>query len=275
MQNFSDKFSKLYFDFIDELRANSVNAKEILLTEKFGNYPDSATDAQKLAFVGQFQDLIQDLVMFADEEILEKLRSLGFANRTLRWMVNIENIRFELDKLAEIEGLMIARVYSLKAIQLHLDTKFKTSMLEDFELTEIHNKVEKNKLSREFEKLWARRIYRMERNIAIKLDPYEVSMNLLFDQISLNEGVDEAAAKKLFLTLAKGDTSMLISLLGKFGCIGISERQVHLEMFPLLKMIMKDVEMLSEVDYHKKKESNYDADYTKYKIARVKKIVRI
>ena len=274
MQNFSDKFSKLYFDFIDELRANSVNAKEILLTEKFGNYPDSATDAQKLAFVGQFQDLIQDLVMFADEEILEKLRSLGFANRTLRWMVNIENIRFELDKLAEIEGLMIARVYSLKAIQLHLDTKFKTSMLEDFELTEIHNKVEKNKLSREFEKLWARRIYRMERNIAIKLDPYEVSMNLLFDQISLNEGVDEAAAKKLFLTLAKGDTSMLISLLGKFGCIGISERQVHLEMFPLLKMIMKDVEMLSEVDYHKKKESNYDADYTKYRISRVKKIFK-
>ncbi len=274
MQNFSDKFSKLYFDFIDELRANSVNAKEILLTEKFGNYPDSATDAQKLAFVGQFQDLIQDLVMFADEEILEKLRSLGFANRTLRWMVNIENIRFELDKLAEIEGLMIARVYSLKAIQLHLDTKFKTSMLEDFELTEIHNKVEKNKLSREFEKLWARRIYRTERNIAIKLDPYEVSMNLLFDQISLNEGVDEAAAKKLFLTLAKGDTSMLISLLGKFGCIGISERQVHLEMFPLLKMIMKDVEMLSEVDYHKKKESNYDADYTKYRISRVKKIFK-
>ena len=274
MQNFSDKFSKLYFDFIDELRANSVNAKEILLTEKFGNYPDSATDAQKLAFVGQFQDLIQDLVMFADEEILEKLRSLGFANRTLRWMVNIENIRFELDKLAEIEGLMIARVYSLKAIQLHLDTKFKTSMLEDFELTEIHNKVEKNKLSREFEKLWARRIYRTERNIAIKLDPYEVSMNLLIDQISLNEGVDEAAAKKLFLTLAKGDTSMLISLLGKFGCIGISERQVHLEMFPLLKMIMKDVEMLSEVDYHKKKESNYDADYTKYRISRVKKIFK-
>ena len=274
MQNFSDKFSKLYFDFIDELRANSVNAKEILLTEKFGNYPDSATDAQKLAFVGQFQDLIQDLVMFADEEILEKLRSLGFANRTVRWMENIENIRFELDKLAEIEGLMIARVYSLKAIQLHLDTKFKTSMLEDFELTEIHNKVEKNKLSREFEKLWARRIYRTERNIAIKLDPYEVSMNLLFDQISLNEGVDEAAAKKLFLTLAKGDTSMLISLLGKFGCIGISERQVHLEMFPLLKMIMKDVEMLTEVDYHKKKESNYDADYTKYRISRVKKIFK-
>jgi hypothetical protein len=274
MQNFSDKISKLYFDLIDDLRANSVKAKEILINEKFGNYPDSATDAQKLAFVGQFENLIQDLVLFPDEEILEKFRSFGFANRTLRWMVNIEDIRFELDKLAEIEGLMIVRVYSLKAIQLHLDTKFKTSMLEDFELTEIHNKVEKNKLSREFEKLWARRIYRTERNIAIKLDPYEVSMNLLFDQMSLSEGVDEAAAKKLFLTLAKGDTSMLISLLGKFGCIGISERQVHLEMFPLLKMIMKDVEMLSEVDFYARKELNYDSDYTIYRIARVKKIFR-
>ena len=31
MQNFSDKISKLYFDLIDDLRANSVKAKEILI----------------------------------------------------------------------------------------------------------------------------------------------------------------------------------------------------------------------------------------------------
>ena len=274
MQNFSDKFSKLYFDFIDELRANSVNAKEILLTEKFGNYPDSATDAQKLAFVGQFQDLIQDLVMFADEEILEKLRSLGFANRTLRWMVNLEDIRFELDKLAEIKGLMIVRNCSLKAIQLHLASKFIASMLEDFEFTEKHNKVEKNKLSREFEKLWQRRMYRKERNSAIKLEPYELSMNSLFDLLSHEEVDGETTGRKQFLALAKGDTSSFISMLAEFGCIGISRRQVYLQMFPLLKMILKDVEMLSEVDYHKKKESSYDADYTKYRISRVKKIFK-
>ena len=274
MQNLSDKFSKLYFDLIDELTANSVHAKEILLTEKFGNYPDSATDAQKLAFVGQFQDLIQDLVMFADEEILEKLRSLGFANRTLRWMVNLEDIRFELDKLAEIKGLMIVRNYSLGAIQLHLATKFISSMFDDFELTEKHNKVEKNKLSREFEKTWERRVYRKERNSDIKLDEYELLMNRLFDLISFEVDGDEIAARKQFLALAKGDTSIFISLLGEFGCVGISRRQVYLQMFPLLKMILKDVEMLSEPEYHKKKELNYDADYTKYRISRVKKIFK-
>ena len=261
--------------YIEELRANSIKAKKRLLDTNFTTYPDNATREQKTAFVCQFVDFIGDLALFPDEQVLNKLYSLDFANRTLRWMVDIDEILVEMIRLLKIGGFLFEPLPFLDAISSHLFFKLKISMLEDFELIERYNNSETNIVFSDYDRRFRRRKYQEQKNEEVPRKEFEDLMNEQIDVFKYITNEDETTVKAFFVKVARGDTSYFISKLSNFQCFKISKRQVYLELFPLLKMIMKDVEMLSEVDYHKKKESNYDADYTKYKIARVKKIFRI
>jgi hypothetical protein len=260
--------------YIEELRANSIKAKKRLLDTNFTTYPDNATREQKTAFVRQFVDLIGDLALFPDEQVLNKLYSLDFANRTLRWMVDIDEILVEMIRLLKIGGFLFEPLPFLVAINGHLSVKLKISMFEDFELIESYNNSETNIVFSDYDKRFNRRKYQEQKNEEVPKTEFEGLMNEQIDFFKNITNEDEATAKAFFVKMARGDTSYFISELNKFQCFKISKRQVYLELFPLLKMILKDVEMLSEVDYHKKKESNYDADYTKYRISRVKKILK-
>ena len=105
------------------------------------------------------------------------------------------------------------------------------------------------------------------------MDLFEIQMNNIFDFVEEKTKEDKSSAKQIMLQSAKGNTSNYYTLLNDFYNERISKNKVYLELFPLLKLIMKDVELLAYDEYINSKEEKYDADYTKYQIARVKKIL--
>ena len=96
----------------------------------------------------------------------------------------------------------------------------------------------------------------------------------MFDILEAKAGSNEVL-KQALLSPLKDNTSFYYSKLDEFYCEGISKNKVYCELFELLKMIMKDYELLSEKEFKiKNTDGKYDSDYRKYKIARVKKILQ-
>ena len=99
-------------------------------------------------------------------------------------------------------------------------------------------------------------------------------MNKIFDRLETATSSDKGFSNKILRQSAKGNTASFYSLIDDFYCQGISKNKIYLELFPLLKLVMKDVELLSYDQFISTKEEFYDAEYTKYQIARVKKILQ-
>jgi hypothetical protein len=269
-----EKDVALYYSEIEKLKLKSISAKHRLLTEEFESFPVNGSNDDKAKFVVQFLDFLLDLTLFPDLEVFDKLRELKFAKHTLKWMVKLEDITNEIERLNKIEGLFFLPNSFLSAVSLHLSTKFFISFIEDFELSTKYNNADTNILVEDFDKRFRRREYNDEKNQTPKMDWFDQRMNNIFDFVVDKTKVDKSYVKKIMLQSAKGNTSNYYTLLDDFYNERISKNKVYLELFPLLKLIMKDVELLSYDEYINSKEEKYDADYTKYQIARIKKILK-
>lgn len=269
-----EKDVEMYFAEIEKLKRNTISAKEILLNEEFVPFPNNGSQDDKIDFVLQFMPFIRDLTLFPDEEILQKLKDYQFASHTLKWMVRIEEITHEINRLTKIEGLFFMPYAFLFAVEAHLSTKLLINFIEDFELSIDYNNEETNILFVDFDKRIRRREYNKKMNQTPKMDAFEKQMNKIFDRLETFTSVDEGFSNKILRQSAKGNTASFYSILDMFYCQGISKNKIYLELFPLLKLVMKDVELLSYDQFIRTKEEFYEADYTKYQIARVKKILQ-
>jgi hypothetical protein len=269
-----EKDVEMYFAEIEKLKRKSISAKEILLNEEFDPFPNNGSQDDKIDFVLQFMPFISDLTLFPDEEVLQKLKDYQFASHTLKWMVRIEEITYEINRLTKIEGLFFMPYAFLFAVRSHLSTKLLINFIEDFELSIDYNNEETNILFVDFDKRIRRREYNKKMNQTPKMDAFEKQMNKIFDRLEGVTSADEGFSNKILRQSAKGNTASFYSLMDMFYCQGISKNKIYLELFPLLKLVMKDVELLSYDQFIHTKEEFYDADYTKYQIARVKKILQ-
>jgi hypothetical protein len=269
-----EKDVEMYFAEIEKLNRKSISAKEILLNEEFDPFPNNGSQDDKIDFVLQFMTFIRDLTLFPDEEVLQKLKDYQFASHTLKWMVRIEEITYEINRLIKIEGLFFMPYAFLFAVESHLSTKLLINFIEDFELSIDYNNEETNILFVDFDKRIRRREYNKKMNQTPKMDAFEKQMNKIFDRLESVTSADEGFSNKILRQSAKGNTASFYSLMDMFYCQGISKNKIYLELFPLLKLVMKDVELLSYDQFIHTKEEFYDADYTKYQIARVKKILQ-
>lgn len=269
-----EKDVEMYFAEIEKLKRKSISAKEILLNEEFDPFPNNGSQDDKIDFVLQFMPFISDLTLFPDEEVLQKLKDYQFASHTLKWMVRIEEITYEINRLTKIEGLFFMPYAFLFAVESHLSTKLLINFIEDFELSIDYNNEETNILFVDFDKRIRRREYNKKMNQTPKMDAFEKQMNKIFDRLEGVTSADEGFSNKILRQSAKGNTASFYSLMDMFYCQGISKNKIYLELFPLLKLVMKDVELLSYDQFIHTKEEFYDADYTKYQIARVKKILQ-
>jgi hypothetical protein len=269
-----EKDVEMYFAEIEKLKRKSISAKEILLNEEFDPFPNNGSQDDKIDFVLQFMPFISDLTLFPDEEVLQKLKDYQFASHTLKWMVRIEEITYEINRLNKIEGLFFMPYAFLFAVESHLSTKLLINFIEDFELSIDYNNEETNILFVDFDKRIRRREYNKKMNQTPKMDAFEKQMNKIFDRLEGVTSADEGFSNKILRQSAKGNTASFYSLMDMFYCQGISKNKIYLELFPLLKLVMKDFELLSYDQFIHTKEEFYDADYTKYQIARVKKILQ-
>lgn len=260
---------------IEDLKRKSIVAKNRLLSEQFKPYPNDGSKDDKINFVLQFTDFILDLTLFPDDEVLNKLRELKFANHSLRWFVKIEDILKEIERLNNLKGLFFLPNPYLFAITSHLQVKLFISLIEDFELISIYNNSDTNIVYKDYAERYRRREYNEKKMQTPKMDFFEKIMNNFYDIIEKTIDNDKVLAKKMMLQPLKGNTSIYYTILDSFHCEGISKNKVYKELFPLLKMIMKDYELLSEEEFATKdKDANYEANYSKYKISRTKKLLQ-
>jgi hypothetical protein len=265
---------EMYFAEIEKLKRKSISAKEILLNEEFDPFPNNGSQDDKIDFVLQFMPFIRDLTLFPDEEVLQKLKDYQFASHTLKWMVRIEEITYEINRLTKIEGLFFMPYAFLFAVESHLSTKLLINFIEDFELSIDYNNEETNILFVDFDKRIRRREYNKKMNQTPKMDAFEKQMNKIFDRLESVTSSEKGFSNKILRQSAKGNTASFYSIMDMFYCQGISKNKIYLELFPLMKLILKEDEFLSFDQFINKKGDLYDADYTKYQIARVKKILQ-
>jgi hypothetical protein len=264
----------LYLNYIEELKQNSILAKEMLLNYEFNPFPNDGTIEEKISFVAQFTPLLNYLIFFPDDEIIRKLKELRFSGKALKWFVNLEKITDEINRLEKIKGLYINPLMFLIGIESHLYNSFFISYVEDFELSKTYNKSETNIISLEYDNRIRRREYHKVKKQKAKMDDYEKLMNQLHDDFEELTKEDNGYSNKTFSELAKGNTKSYYNCLNTFKNQGISKNKVYLELFPLLKMIMKDDKMLTEDEFIISKDEKYDAVYKKYKISHVKQIIQ-
>ena len=269
-----EKDVEMYFAEIEKLKRKSISAKEILLNEQFDPFPNDGSQDDKIDFVNQFMPFILDLTLFPDEEVIQKLKDYQFASHTLKWMVRIEEITYEINRLSAIEGLFFMPYSYLFAVEGHLSTKLRINFMEDFELSMRYNNEDTNVVFVDFDKRIRRRDYNKKMQQTPKMDAFEKQMNKIFDRLETATSADKGFSNKILRQSAKGNTSSFYSMIDMFYCEGISKNKVYLELFPLLKLIMKDIELLSYEGFINNKEQGYNADYIKYQIARVKKILQ-
>ena len=268
-----EKDVEKYFAETEKLKIKSISAKEILLNEQFDPFPNNGSQDDKIEFVLQFLPFICDLTLFPDEEVIQKLKEYQFASHTLKWMIRIEEITYEINRLTKVEGLFFMPYTFLFAIEAHLSTKFLVNFIEDFELSKSYNNEDSNILFIDFDKRIRRRDYNKKKNQTPKMDFFEKLMNRIFDRLETTSD-DKGFLNRILRQYAKGNTSSFYSLIDMFYSQGISKNKIYLEFFPLMKLIMKDTQLLSYDQFISTKGEFYDAEYNKYQIARVKKILQ-
>ena len=264
----------LFNEQVLELKAKFIIAKKRLLSENFIPYKNDGSTEYKINFVKQFVDFVSDLTLFPDDEILIKLREYKFANNSLKWFANLEEILNEINRLINIDGLFFLPNTFLFAITNHLKIKFNVKLIEDFELNADYNNTDTNIFYKDFVKRYNRREYNENKNQTGKMDNFEIVMNDLIDKIEIATENNIELTNKILLQSIKGNTSYYYTMLDLFHCEGISRDKIYLEFFPLLKLIIKDYELLSHKEFYEIKDNIYNSDYKKYKIARVKQIIQ-
>jgi hypothetical protein len=257
---------------VEEIRAKAILAKNTLLTKSFHSFPDNATEDDKAEYILQFIPLLSELVMFPDEEIFEKLKKLKFGTLTFKWFVSIEDILSELNRLKSIKGLFFLQNSHFTFIRYHLETSIQTSMIEGFELNIIYNKVETNILQKGFSNEYNRRLYNQKKKQIPKMSRYQEYVSDMINKMEMATN-NKKIAKDLMMQPMRGNTAYYYSMLSDFLCDGISQRKAFEEMFPLVKLIMKNERFLSEDEFMEKKDVGYLGVYKDYKISRVKKIL--
>jgi len=274
IQDNYDKDLVKYFALIKELNEKSKASKEVFFAKTFEPFPENGNIEDKIEFLLQFFDLLPDFVLFPDEEIIKKLRELKFAKHTLKWIVKLEDITDEIDRLRRFNGLFFMPFHYLFSIQAHLVTKFLISTIEDFDFTVKRNNQDTNILYEDIAKRFRKREYNRQLGQTQKMDSFERMMNSIINKMESAPN-NNTFVKKILEQSCKGNTAVYYTQLKEFHNQGVSKRKIYLELFPLSKMIMKENDLLTKEEFLSTKEDSYDGDYSKYKIARVKKILQI
>lgn len=274
---YQEQFKSNYSKFelaINELKLDFIFVREGFLKQKIKHYNDCDNVNN---FILQIYDYIPFLVFFKNDlEVLTKLKEIGIKKEILIWMVDLDDVEAEIRRIYQIKGLFIFSYDFLFAICSHLDLKFKISLIDYLGLAKSYNNSNSNTFFIDTNNRIRRRSYEAILIGKSKKSFFEQEMNKELDDLEetyqKNDCTKENFQKSLLKNL-KGNTDNFLELISINLSQGISKRKVFLELFPLLKLILKDVELLGEDEFHNLKDEFYDGNYEKYKISRVKKIL--
>ncbi|TAE69154.1 MAG: hypothetical protein EAZ85_13390 [Bacteroidetes bacterium] len=286
MIELSEETLKLYQDGKKNFEAQLVSIrqecefiKKDFLSKDFNIYNSKDEINSCYSFFLQFVPYLNYLIYFSkDEEVISKLKSCGFTYTTLKWMIDINEIESEIRRLEKIEGLLIFPDSYLYSCIFYVSSKFRLNALEYFIGNVSYNGLVTNKIHVDFTKRIRRRNYNHNNKSKLSKDDFENLMNEQIDLLekkSIENGKDKSKSIKSLLKLLHGDCGSIYELF-QFSTKGISKNSVYFELFPLLKMIVKDKKLKSETEFFDNTaEQVYNNDYRLYRISKVKDILNL
>jgi hypothetical protein len=277
MKNKPDKIELVqnFESLLNDLKKNIQYRKEQFLEENFKPIQKEPSHEEIISFLTQFIPYFNYLLFFnlEDKKIANKLDELGFSNNIKKWFVNVEKIENEIKRLLSISDfIFIPSSYLFASIE-HLRLKFLIEIIEGFTFI-FYNNTDSNYLSVDFNKRIRRRNFKKKKNIG-KSD-YEFLMEeimLFYEKQSFELDLEKNYFIKILLRATKGNTNIYKDLFD-FRVINISMNTAYCELFPLMKIIMKDYKLLDECEFNDKMyNNNYDGNYRFYKYRKVQKIL--
>jgi hypothetical protein len=255
------------------IRKRQSVAFQFIQNENFEKYSIDSSKDEKQVFLLQFIPELLDLVFTRNEPLLKKFDELNFGESVKKWFVELDDVVKEINKIHQMKGVFIMRNTFLHGIEFHLKTKVLIQLLDRFGLDVRHNKLDVNDVYLDMNKRYRRRKANARKNQTGKMDWFEKIMNKYIDKIEHTTN-DKKGSRKLMLQIYRGNTSSFLKLLDNFHCIGPSRDKVYKEIWPLLKLILKDEEFLTEDEFLSADEIGYDAKYKKYQLEHVKDILQ-
>lgn len=246
-----------------------------------------------LSYNTDFDLLNSPILLFPDKSLMDQLTILGLTSRSQRWFINIDDILKQFDRLEKNENIFIDKPLTLLAILDHLNIKFKSDLLNEFDFFKQYDKKkESNIVHREMSLLIDKLNAQDKKNTTLKLPNHfakQFIQNMKNAEAALGkENIKEY--RKEMRKLSSGDSKAFVSGL-KIMYSGENKNEFYTELFDLYKLILKDLrrpllsyeEYLSnqgllEVNKHldkavqEKDEKQNRAHYRNYKIARTRKI---
>jgi hypothetical protein len=226
------------------------------------------------SFFLQFTPFLNQLIFFSkDDEVISKLKKYGFNNATLKWMIDINEIESEIRRLENIEGLLIFPHNYLSACIIYVSSKFQLDAFEHFIGNKNHNGLNTNKLYVDSFNRFRRRNYSLNNDLKPYKNKFEYLMNKQLDLLekkAVDNDEEISKASKFVLKTLNGSSGNINELF-QFSTSGISKSSFYYELFPLLKLILKEKKYKSESEfYENNKEAIYNNKYRLYKISKVR-----
>ena len=263
-------------NYLEQLYRNSKLLKNNFIKTNIQSLIENPSNNDISTFLLQFKPYLDYLMFFDDDDVISKLRELRFANNVLKWIIRIEDIEHEIQLLIETDGFIFSPELYLFASIEYIGLKLKIELLEGFGLVVNYNNTETNTLFLDLSNRIRRRYYNRKNNPEFINSEYETLMN---EQLNISEkksielGYKKNVIVNNVLKMAKGNTKIFTDLL-EFRLDGLSKNEAYCMLFPLLKLIMKDVTLLDEDEFHNNgKNKSYDDNYRFYKYRKVQKLL--
>ncbi len=216
-----------------------------------------------------------------DPQVIDKLRTLGLKEETLKWFFSIDELTKEIDELKKLKDITFEPVVITRFCITYLIPKIIKSIEKDFANTETHNEVPKT--TRSFIQLsnaLERRAYNNRKGQVGKLSPIDLELKKHFD--TTKEVLkDNSKVRSYHKDISQGRANLLKDAMMQ--CIKnntLTPRRFRIKLYPLLKVICKGNEMYSRVEFfesealddlHNKK---CNGEYDTYMDKRVKAVWR-
>ncbi len=272
IQSIRDVESFKYDELKESLKKSSLEAKRQLLESDLGLIPIVQED--KIEYIIDLIEILQHLVLFADEVVMTKLKKMGIDDSITRWLVDFDEINLEIEKLNNKEGLFVFKSGLLSAINSHLIVKIFNEILLSFGFDRKHNNAKTNILYKSFDNLFNRDKYQHLTPNKKKYNLAEYLVLIYLKNLKLELNIeDQKKIDKNFLKLVKADTSIFIQVFNHTYNYGYSKRKTYIQFFPLLQKILLDKNLLNEEDFGIEKDEFYDALYDEYQNRRIRKIL--
>lgn len=264
-------------EFENKLNKIQEDCKKIridFLSEEFFSYEPKAEINNRISFFLQFKPFLSHLIFFQkDDEVISKLKKYDFNNATLKWMININEIEYEIRRLENLEGLFIFPEEYLSSCINYVSLKFELDAYEHFIGNITYNGLNTNKLYVDWVNRFRRRNYNQINNSKPHKSEFELLMNEQIDLLenkAIEIGEDKSIASKFILKSLNGNSGNINDSF-QFLTSGISISNFYYEFFHLLKLILKEKKYKSKREFYENDNVEiYNNSYRLYKISKVR-----